>query len=150
MPNRISAAWPGESRAPVIGGAPSGVGIRDRRRQGAPAEQHIQLIPHLLAKEDQPSDAGDRPGDMDEPERQFGEFGDPVPRELRELDAGPDEDERDDEHAEAGDQPHGGLGRRDSRGQTSTSKWVLSRTPIIAPIMTVQTSRKRAISSVQM
>jgi hypothetical protein len=41
-------------------------------------------------------------------------------------------------------------GLRDSCGQTSTSKCVLSRTPIIAPIITVQTRRKRAISSVQM
>ena len=40
--------------------------------------------------------------------------------------------------------------RGDSRGQTSTSKCVLSRTPIMAPIMTIQTNRKRAISSVQM
>ena len=35
-------------------------------------------------------------------------------------------------------------------GQTSTSKCVYSRTPIIAPIMIVQMNRKRAISSVQM
>ena len=40
--------------------------------------------------------------------------------------------------------------RGDSRGQTSTSKCVLSRTPIMAPIMIVQMNRKRAISSVQM
>jgi hypothetical protein len=40
--------------------------------------------------------------------------------------------------------------RRGTLGQTSTSKWVLSRTPIMAPIMIVQMNRKRAISSVQM
>jgi len=34
-------------------------------------------------------------------------------------------------------------------GQTSTSKCEPSRTPIIAPIITIQMKRKRAISSVQ-
>jgi len=37
-----------------------------------------------------------------------------------------------------------------SCGQMSTSKWVPSRTPTIAPIMIIQMNRKRAISSVQM
>ena len=40
--------------------------------------------------------------------------------------------------------------RRDRVGQTSTSKWLLSRTPTMAPISTIQMNRKRAISSVQM
>ncbi len=35
-------------------------------------------------------------------------------------------------------------------GQTSTSKCEPSRTPIMAPIITIQMKRKRAISSVQM
>ena len=34
-------------------------------------------------------------------------------------------------------------------GQTSTSKWVRSRMPIIAPIITIQMNRKRDSSSVQ-
>ena len=42
------------------------------------------------------------------------------------------------------------VGARRQLGQTSTSKCVLSRTPIMAPIITVQTKRNRAISSVQM
>jgi hypothetical protein len=41
-------------------------------------------------------------------------------------------------------------GRGDSSGQTSTSKCEPSRTPTMAPIMIIQTKRKRAISSVQM
>ncbi len=41
--------------------------------------------------------------------------------------------------------PRGG-----SSGMTSTSKWVDSRTPIIAPMAMVQMNRNRAISSVQM
>ena len=36
-----------------------------------------------------------------------------------------------------------------ARGHTSTSKCVASRTPIIAPSITIQMKRKRAISSVQ-
>ena len=87
---------------------------------------------------------------MDQPQRQLGELGNAVPGESRELDAGPDEDERHDQHAEASDQRTRGLRTPRQLGQTSTSKWVLSRTPIMAPIMTVQTKRKRAISSVQM
>ena len=47
-------------------------------------------------------------------------------------------------------EPHDGLARGDTVGQTSTSKWVDSRTPIMAPIMIVQMNMKRAISSVQM
>jgi hypothetical protein len=34
-------------------------------------------------------------------------------------------------------------------GQTSTSKWVPSRTPTIAPSITIQMKKNRAISSVQ-
>jgi hypothetical protein len=41
-------------------------------------------------------------------------------------------------------------GRGARRGQTSTSKWRPSWMPSIAPIMIIQTNRKRAISSVQM
>ena len=41
------------------------------------------------------------------------------------------------------------LARGLSSGQTSTSKCVPSRTPIIAPSITIQMNRKRAISSVQ-
>jgi TRAP-type C4-dicarboxylate transport system permease small subunit len=40
--------------------------------------------------------------------------------------------------------------RRDKSGQTSTSKCCDSLMPTMAPIMIVQTNRKRAISSVQM
>jgi hypothetical protein len=40
--------------------------------------------------------------------------------------------------------------RRDRSGQTSTSKCCDSLMPTMAPIMMVQTNRKRAISSVQM
>ena len=87
----------------------------ERRRAGrqhgcrswrAPRSSMRRSSQHLLAEEDQPGDAGDRPGDVDQPQRQLGELGDAVPGELGELDAGPDEDERDDEHAEAGDEPH--------------------------------------------
>ncbi len=41
------------------------------------------------------------------------------------------------------------LARGFSSGHTSTSKCVPSRTPIIAPSITIQMKRKRAISSVQ-
>ena len=41
------------------------------------------------------------------------------------------------------------FGRGFSSGQTSTSKWEASRTPMIAPSITIQMKRKRAISSVQ-
>ncbi len=40
--------------------------------------------------------------------------------------------------------------RGERRGNTSTTKWMRSFIASMAPIMTVQTSRKRAISSVQM
>ena len=69
-----------------------------------------QLVPHLLAEEDEPGHAGDRPGDVDEPQRQLGQFRYPVPGEPGELDAGPDEYQRNNENAEPGDQPKRRLG----------------------------------------
>ena len=42
------------------------------------------------------------------------------------------------------------LARGFKSGQTSTSKCVPSRTPIMAPSITIQMNRKRASSSVQM
>ena len=73
-----------------------------------------------------------------------------VPAEPHELDAPTDEHQREDQHEQVGDDPQHRVGRGGpSSGQTSTSKCVPSRTPIIAPSMTIQMKRKRDSSSVQ-
>ena len=115
------------------------------------AGEHAEVVDHPLALEDEPGRAGERPGDVDQPQRQLGELRDAVPGEPGELDAEPEEDEREDEHREPADDPQRAPRRAaPSCGQMSTSKCVPSRTPIMAPIMIIQMKRKRAISSVQM
>jgi hypothetical protein len=94
--------------------------------------------------------AGDRPGDVDHPQRQVRQLGGAVPGKARELDAADHEDQRHRQDAEPGQDATAASPRRGRVGQTSTSKWALSRTPIMAPIMIIQMNRKRAISSVQM
>ena len=109
------------------------------------------LVDDLLAREHDPGDAGHRPGDVDQPERQVGQLRRPVPGEPRELDARPHEHQRQRQHAEPRETIRtAASARRDRSGQTSTSKCVRLPTPTMAPIMIVQMNRKRAISSVQM
>ena len=70
---------------------------------------------------------------------------------LHELDAPPDEHQREHQHEHAARRCAAARCARGlSSGQTSTSKCVPSRTPTIAPSITIQMKRKRAISSVQM
>ena len=78
QPNRMSAACPGDSTAPVMTVLPKMI---------------LRSSSKLLAEKDNPGRAGDRPGDVDEPERQIGKLRGAVPGELGELDAGRDEDE---------------------------------------------------------
>ena len=103
-----------------------------------------------LAEEQQPGEPGDRPGHEDDAHRQLGELRGLVPAEAHELDAPPDEHQREHERRPALETMRSSaFGRGASSGQTSTSKWVCSRTPIIAPSMIIQTKRKRESSSVQ-
>ena len=87
---------------------------------------------------------------MDVPERQLGEFGDAVQREAREIDAPPKEHAREDEHEHACNEADRGLAARVKRRPRSTTKWVPSRMPTMAPSMIDQMKQKRASSSVQM
>ena len=104
----------------------------------------------LLAEEDDPGHAGHRPGDVDQPQRQLGELGDAVPGELRELRCRPTRRPAPPPARRGGRAAARGLAARRQARPHVDSKWVDSRTPIMAPIMIVQMNRKRAISSVQM
>ena len=69
-PNRMSAACPDESTAPVMSVLPS---------------NGPEIVEHLLAEKHQPRDARHRPGHVDEPQRQFRQLRDAVPGELVKL-----------------------------------------------------------------
>ena len=136
VPNSTAAACPAERTAPLI---PRCLPNRIRA-----------FIDDLLAGKDDPCEAGHRPGDVDQPQRQVGEFGRAVPGKARELDAGQHEDHRQRQHAEARDDPHRGLRAARQVRPDIDLEMLRFPTPTIAPIMIVQMNRKRAISSVQM
>ena len=92
---------------------------------------------------------GERPGDEDADHRQLGELGGLVPAEAHELDADQTNTSAKTSTKTCETMRNSAFAARPELGHTSTSKCVLSRTPIIAPIMTIQMNRKRAISSVQ-
>ena len=111
---------------------------QDRRR--LPRRQHRAghaalprstrtLVVHLLAEEDQPGRAGDRPGDVDRPERQLGQLGDAIPAEAGEPDPGPQEHDRDDQHAEPRDQLERRLGARRQARPEIDLEMACSRAP---------------------
>ena len=93
-PNRTSAACPAESTAAAHRAAP---------------EQDPRFVDDLLAREHDPGEACHRPGDVNQPERQVGQFRRPVPGKPRELDPGPHEHQRQRQDAEARHDPHRGL-----------------------------------------
>src|SRR4029079_18702430 len=71
-PNRTMAACPAERTLPLI----------------ACPNQNPEFVDDLLTCKHHPRHAGLRPSDVDQPERQIGQLGCPIPREARELDAG--------------------------------------------------------------
>ena len=66
----------------------------------------------------------DRPGDVDQPQRQLGELGDAVPGEARELVARPHEHQREASTPRRATRRSAASPRRDRRGHMSTSKCV--------------------------
>jgi hypothetical protein len=77
-----------------------------------PSQHDPELVVHLLAEEDQPGRAGDWPRNVDRPEWQLGQLGNAIPAEAGEPDAGPQEHDGDDQHAEPCDQLDRRLGTR--------------------------------------
>src|SRR5262245_22460571 len=129
MPNRISAAAPGLSTPPGMqppwpcgpsprGGA-TGFAAAVRRschllrcRSAVTPEQHADRVGHMLALEQQPGEPGDRPRDVDHPQRQFGQLGTALPCEGREQVAAPHEDQCEAQDAESRCDAHRGVGPR--------------------------------------
>ena len=104
-PNRISAATAGDSTAPPLIGRAPRVAPRHSRLGAACALRPLRATrmscavgAELLAEEQEPGEAGERPGDEDERHRQLGELRVLAPAELHELDAVPEEHEREHQH----------------------------------------------------
>ena len=94
----------------------------------------------------------ERPGDEDPDHRQLGDLRGLVAAEQHELPAVDEEDQADGQDDEMDEELADAASMRGLLpcGRTSRSKWVPSRTAIMAPIMMIQTKQKRATSSVQM
>ena len=90
-------------------------------------DQNPDLVDDLLAEEHDPGDAGHRPGDVDQPQRQIGKLRGAIPGKARELDPGDTKTS-----ASASTPSRARIRtmasvRRDRSGQTSTSKCCDSR-----------------------
>src|SRR6266513_1304529 len=106
VPNNSHAATTGVSVAPLMIGAlqPRSFGAHVRRvarwrqiRSGGSAAHDTQVREETLAKEEHPREAGERPRDEDVGHWHFRQLGVLVPAELHELDAVPDEHQREHE-----------------------------------------------------